>query len=50
MMHRGRILHDLHGNERARIRPEDLLSRFDDVRRRERLDSSVAELLASSYV
>jgi len=35
MMHKGRILHDLQGNERARARPEDLLGRFDEVRHRE---------------
>jgi putative ABC transport system ATP-binding protein len=50
MMHRGRILHDLQGSERARVRPEDLLSRFDDVRRREQLDAGVAEMLAANYV
>ncbi len=50
MMHKGRILHDLHGSERARVRPEDLLSRFEDIRRREQLDGAVAEMLASSYV
>jgi len=50
MMHKGRIMHDLQGNERARVRPEDLLSRFEDVRRREQLDGSVAELLTASYV
>jgi putative tryptophan/tyrosine transport system ATP-binding protein len=50
MMHKGRILHDLQGPERARARPEDLLSRFEDVRRREQLDGSVAEMLAATYV
>lgn len=50
MMHKGRIMHDLQGNERARVRPEDLLSRFEDVRRREQLDGSVAELLTASYI
>ena len=50
MMHKGRILHDLQGSERARLRPEDLLRRFEDVRRREQLDSSVAEMLAAGYV
>ena len=50
MMHKGRILHDLQGSERARARPEDLLSRFEDVRRREQLDGSVAEMLAATYV
>lgn len=50
MMHKGQILHDLQGSERQRVRPEDLLSRFDDIRRREQLDGSVAEMLNAAYV
>jgi putative ABC transport system ATP-binding protein len=50
MMHKGRILHDLQGGARARVRPEDLLRRFEDVRRREQLDGDVAEMLAASYI
>lgn len=50
MMHRGRILHDLEGSQRARLRPDDLLRRFEDVRRREQLDSEVAAMLAAGYV
>src|SRR5947199_9946846 len=50
MMHRGQVLHDLQGPERARVRPEDLLKRFDDVRRREQLDATVAEMLQRNYV
>jgi len=50
MMHRGQVLHDLRGAERARARPEDLLTRFDDVRRREQLDATVAEMLQRNYV
>ena len=50
MMHKGRIAHDLKGNDRARVRPEDLLSRFEEVRRREQLSASVAEMLKQSYV
>jgi putative ABC transport system ATP-binding protein len=50
MMHKGRVLHDLQDSERARLRPEDLLSRFEEVRRREQLDGAVAEMLSSSYV
>src|SRR5438093_2670170 len=45
MMHRGQVLHDLQGAERARVRPEDLLKRFDEVRRRDQLDATVAEML-----
>ena len=50
MMHKGRILHDLHSNVRARLRPEDLLRRFEDVRRREQLDGTVAQMLTTTYV
>src|SRR3954447_4174263 len=50
MMHKGRILHDLQGSARDRVRPEDLLRRFEDVRRREQLDGEVAEMLTANYV
>jgi len=50
MMHKGQVLHDLHGSERARVRPEELLSRFEDVRRREQLDGPISEMLAAGYV
>ena len=50
MMHRGRVLHDIRGAEKKRLRPEDLLDRFDEVRRREQLDESAATLLNELYV
>jgi len=50
MMHRGAILHDLRESHRARVRPEDLLRGFEDIRRREQLDGAVAEMLTASYV
>ena len=50
MMHKGRILHDLQGSERARARPQELLGRFEEVRRREQLDTSVADMLKRNYV
>lgn len=50
MMHKGRMLHDLRGNERARVRPDDLLGRFEEVRRREQLDTPVAEMLRQAYI
>jgi putative tryptophan/tyrosine transport system ATP-binding protein len=50
MMHRGQVLHDLRGAERARVRPEDLLHRFDAVRRREQLDAGAAEMLRKNYI
>jgi putative ABC transport system ATP-binding protein len=50
MMHRGRVLHDFSGAEKRRLRPEDLLARFEEVRRRELLDESAADLLRQAYV
>jgi len=50
MMHRGQIVADLKDAERARARPEDLLRRFDAIRRREQLDHSVCELLQRAYI
>ena len=50
MMHRGRVLHDLSGSEKQRLRPADLLARFDEVRRTEQLDESAARMLAERYV
>ena len=34
MMHRGAVLHDFRGAEKQRLRANDLLSRFEDVRAR----------------
>ena len=50
MMHRGNVLHDVSGAEKRRLRVEDLLGRFEDVRRRELLDEGATALLAQSYV
>lgn len=50
MMYRGRILHDYGGAEKRRLRPEDLLDRFEDLRRRELLDETAAEMLRRMYV
>jgi len=50
MLDRGRILHDLGGAEKRRLRVGDLLARFEEVRRGERLDESAAEILRRAYV
>ena len=50
MLDRGRILHDLRGPEKRRLRVDDLLARFEEVRRGERLDESAAEILRRAYV
>jgi len=50
MMHRGRIMHDFSGAEKKRLRPENLMQRFEDIRRADLLDEGVARLLADTYV
>jgi len=50
MMHRGAVLHDFSGAEKQRLQPDDLLRRFEDVRRAELLDESAAEMLKRLYV
>lgn len=50
MMHRGTVLDDVCGAAKRRLRVDDLLARFEDIRRRELLDHSAAEMLAASYV
>jgi putative ABC transport system ATP-binding protein len=50
MMHQGRILHDFAGPEKKRLRVEDLLTRFDEVRRRDLLEETATAMLADRYI
>jgi putative ABC transport system ATP-binding protein len=50
MMYAGQVLHDFRGAEKQRMRPEDLIARFEEVRRSEQLDESAAEMLDRAYV
>jgi putative ABC transport system ATP-binding protein len=49
MMHGGSVLHDFRGAEKRRLRPDDLLARFESVRRAEQLDETAAEMLRRMY-
>ena len=50
MMNHGSVLHDFDATEKRRLRVEDLLSNFEEVRRGERLDEDAARLLREAYV
>src|SRR5215467_5542988 len=50
MMHRGRIIQDFRGAEKKRIRVNDLLAHFEEVRRAELLDESAAGMLRRAYI
>jgi len=50
MMHQGKIKYDFRGVEKKRLKVSDLLSLFDELRRKDQIDPVVAELLAGNYV
>lgn len=50
MMHCGHIIHDFRGAEKRRLRVDDLMSRFEQVRRAEQLDETAAEMIRQAYV
>lgn len=50
MMHRGRVIHDFRGAEKRRLRVDDLLNRFEEVRRGDLLDETAASMLQRTYV
>lgn len=50
MMARGRVACDIQGAEKQRLKPEDLLARFEEIRREEQLDETAAAMLQRQYV
>ena len=50
MMHQGQIKYDFSGEEKKRLKVPDLLSLFDELRRKDQIDPAVAELLKLEYV
>jgi putative ABC transport system ATP-binding protein len=50
MMHRGQVIHDDAGAHKRRLRPDDLLARFEAVRRGELVDESAAAMIGALYV
>ncbi len=50
MMHRGNVIEDIGGDRKKRVRAEELLERFQELRRSELLDESAAEMLERRYV
>ncbi len=49
MMHHGQIVYDIRDGEKRRARPSELISRFEELRRADRVDESVAGLLRDQY-
>lgn len=43
LMHRGQVIRDFQGAEKRRLRPQDLLPRFEELRQAEQLEESAAQ-------
>ncbi len=50
MMNKGKVIYDFRGDEKRRLRANDLLALFDEVRRKEQIDPTTAEILKRVYV
>jgi putative ABC transport system ATP-binding protein len=50
VMHRGKVVRDFSDARRARLRVEDLLAVFDQLRSEDQLDASAAAMLERVYV
>jgi putative ABC transport system ATP-binding protein len=50
MVHQGRLIFDAEGAAKQRLRPHDLLEKFEELRRSDQLDETAARLLREVYV
>lgn len=50
MMHQGKIVYDFRDEEKKRLKVNDLLTLFDELRQKDTLDPSVVTLLEENYV
>ncbi|MGO8676559.1 MAG: ABC transporter ATP-binding protein [Limisphaerales bacterium] len=50
IMHKGAVAHHFEGANKQRLGVDDLLARFEDLRRRELLDEPAAALLKETYI
>ncbi len=50
MMHSGKIVYDVRGADKKRLRADELFRQFEELRRSELLDEAAAEMLLGAYV
>ncbi len=50
MLHNGKIAYDIQGSDKKHMRVNDLLALFDEVRRKEQVDESVAHMIKEQYI
>lgn len=50
MMHQGKVAYDFQGEGKKRLKVNDLLTLFDELRQKDNIDPTVASLLEENYV
>jgi putative ABC transport system ATP-binding protein len=50
MLHNGRIVFDFKGQEKQRLKSHDLLALFGEIRKKDQIDPTIAEMLNQQYV
>lgn len=50
MMHQGKVAYDFKGEDKKRLKVNDLLLLFDELRQKDNIDQAVASLLEDAYV
>lgn len=50
MMHKGKIVYDVEGTNKNRLRVRDLLDKFEEIKQIDQLDENVAEMLSTNYI
>ena len=50
MLHNGRIVYDFKEQEKQRLKSNDLLALFDEIRKKEKMDTTTADMINQLYV
>lgn len=50
MLHKGKIVYDFKGPEKQRLKSNDLLALFDEIRKKEQIDPAAAEMINQLYI
>ncbi len=50
MLNNGNIVYDIKGEDKKRIKIHDLLALFDEIRKKEQIDPTTAEMLMNNYI
>ncbi len=50
MMHKGKVVYDFYGASKSRLKANELLKRFEEIRKSDQLDEKTADYLRRNYI